>query len=123
MKLICFKRLSVSMRKQGIRMEILSSDKEDKTKIREIDYCIRAQCRRAGIEVKSAHDIRRTVASEMKRRKVEIEDIQWYLGHNDEATTRTYILNNQGKQKTSRQIIDALSDMNGSNVLMGTQID
>jgi hypothetical protein len=57
----------------------------------------------------------------MRRNKVEIEDIQWYLGHNDDATTRTYILNNLGKQKTSRQIINALSEMNGSDVLMGTQ--
>jgi hypothetical protein len=47
--------------------------------------------------------------------------IRWYLGHNDIATTRTYILNNQGKQKTSRQIVNALSEMNGSVVLMGTQ--
>ena len=45
------------------------------------------------------------------------------LGHNNDATTRTYILNNQGKQKTSRQIINALSQMNGSDVLMGTQTD
>ena len=74
-----------------------------------------------GIEVKSAHDICRTVASEMRRRKVAIEDIPWHLGHNDDATTRTYILNNQGKQKISGQIINALSEMNGSDVLMGTQ--
>jgi hypothetical protein len=74
-----------------------------------------------GIEVKSAHDICRTVASEMRRRKVAIEDIPWHLGHNDDATTRTYILNNQGKQKTSGQIINALSEKNGSDVLMGTQ--
>lgn len=57
----------------------------------------------------------------MRRKKVEIEDIQWYLGHNDEATTRTYILNNQGKQKTSKQIVNALSEMNGRDVFMGTQ--
>ena len=101
--------------------DFIFCDKEGRTKIREVDNCIRAQCRRAGIEVKSAHDIRRTVASEMRRKKVAIEDIQWYLGHNDEATTRTYILNNQGKQKTSRQIVNALSEMNGSDVLMGTQ--
>jgi integrase len=101
--------------------DFIFCDKEGRTKLREVDNCIRAQCRRAGIEVKSAHDIRRTVASEMRRRKVAIEDIQWYLGHNDEATTRTYIMNNQGKQKTSRQIINALSEMNGSDVLMGTQ--
>ena len=55
------------------------------------------------------------------RKGVPIEDIRWYLGHNDIATTRTYILNNQGKQKTSKQIINALSEMNGSDVLMGTQ--
>ena len=50
-----------------------------------------------------------------------IEDICCYLGHNDIATTRTYIMNNQGKQKTSKQIVNALSEMNGSDVLMGTQ--
>lgn len=60
------------------------------TKIREVDNCIRSQCTRAGIEVKSAHDIRRTVASEMDRKNIPIEDIRWYLGHNDIATTRTY---------------------------------
>lgn len=76
---------------------------------------------RAGIKVKSAHDIRRTVASEMDRKKIPIEDIRWYLGHNDIATTQTYIMNNQGKQKTSKQIVNALSEMNGSDVLMGTQ--
>ncbi len=38
-------------------------------------YNIHAQCRRAGIEVKSAHGIRRTVASEMRRKKA-IEDIK-----------------------------------------------
>lgn len=63
----------------------------------------------------------RTVAYKMRRNKVELEDIQWYLGHIDDATTRTYILNNQGKQKTSRHIINTLSEMNGSDVLMGTQ--
>jgi site-specific recombinase XerD len=59
------------------------------------------KCTRAGIEVKSAHDIRRTVASEMDGKGVSIEYIHWYLGHNDIATTCTYILNNQGKQNTS----------------------
>lgn len=101
--------------------DFIFCDEEGRTKIREVDNCIRAQCKRAGIEVKSAHDIRRTVASELDRKGIPIEDIRWYLGHNDIATTRTYILNNQGKQKTSRQIINALSEMNGSDVLIGTQ--
>ena len=62
------------------------------TKIREVDNCIRTQCRCEGIEVKSVHDIRRAVVSEMRRKKVAIENIQWYLGHMDGASTRTYIL-------------------------------
>ena len=71
--------------------------------------------------MKSAHDIRRTVASEMDRRGIGTEDILWYLGNNDTDATRSYILNNQGKKNTARRIIDAPSDMNGSDVLMGTQ--
>jgi integrase len=101
--------------------DFIFCDEEGRTKIREIDNCIRAQCTRAGNEVKSAHDIRRTVASEMDRRGVPIEDIRWYLGHNDIATTQTYILNNQGKEETTKTIVDALSDMNGLDVLKGTQ--
>lgn len=72
----------------------------------EVRHCIRAQCTRAGIDVKSAHDILRTVASEMDRKGIQTEDIRWYLGHNDIATTRTYIMNNKGKQKTSIQIVN-----------------
>lgn len=55
-------------------------DKVGRTKVREVDNCIRAQHKRAGIEVKSAHDIRRTVASEIDRKDIQIEDIRWYLG-------------------------------------------
>ncbi|MDF2611038.1 MAG: integrase family protein [Lachnospiraceae bacterium] len=101
--------------------DFIFCDKAGRTKIREVDNCIRAQCKRAGIEEKSANDIRRTVASEMDRKGIQIEDIRWYLGHNDIATTRSYILNNQGKQRTSKQIVNALSEINGSDVLMGTQ--
>ena len=102
--------------------DFIFCDKEGRTKIREVDNCIRAQCTRAGIPIKSAHDIRRTVASEMNRRGVPIEDIRWYLGHSDIATTQTYILNNQDKQETTKTIVNALSDMNGLDVLMSTQI-
>ena len=89
-----------------------AGNKKGRTKIREVDNCIRAQCTRAGIPVKSAHDIRRTVASEMDRRGVTIKIIRWYLGHNDIATTRGYILNNQGKQEITNIIVNALSEMN-----------
>lgn len=65
--------------------------------------------------------VRKSIDRIMDRKKIPIEDIRWYLGHNDIVTTRTYIMNNQGKQKTSRQIVNSLSEMNGSDVLMGTQ--
>lgn len=103
--------------------DFIFCDKEGRTKIREVDNCIRAQCTRAGIEVKSAHDIRRTVASEMDRRNVSIEVIRWFLGHNDIATTRGYILNNQGKEKTKQLVVESLSGMNGIDVLKRTQTD
>ncbi len=103
--------------------DFIFCDKEGRATSREIDNCIRAQCTRAGIEVKSAHDIRRTVASEMDRRGVAIELIRWFLGHNDIATTRGYILNNQGKEKTKQIVIESLSGMNGIDVFKRTQID
>lgn len=84
-------------------------------------YKLRALCARAEIPVKSAHDIRRMVASEMDRRGVPIEDIHWYLGHSDIATTQTYILNNQDKLETTKTIVNVLSDMNRLDVLMGPQ--
>ena len=48
--------------------DFIFCDKEGRTKIREVDNCIHAQCTRAGIPIKSAHDISRTVASEMDRK-------------------------------------------------------
>ena len=57
----------------------------------------------------------------MDRRGVPIEIIRWYLGHNDIATTRGYILNNQSKQETSNIVVNALSEMNGLDVLKSTQ--
>jgi hypothetical protein len=57
----------------------------------------------------------------MDRRGVPIEDIRWYLGHSDITATQTYILSNQGKQEATKTIDNALSDMNGLDVLMGTQ--
>ena len=64
-------------------LDFIFCDEEERTKIREIEDCIRAQCTRAGIPVKSAYDIRRAVASEMDRRGVPIEDVGWYLRHCD----------------------------------------
>jgi hypothetical protein len=48
-------------------------DKDGRTKIREVNNCIRAQCTRAGNDVKSANENRRTVTSEMDRKGFPIE--------------------------------------------------
>lgn len=94
-------------------------DEKGRTTIRAIDNLIRKTCNMAGIETKSAHDIRRTVASEMFNQGVPVEIIRNYLGHSDIKTTYGYILDNNGKEETSRMILKALGNMNG---LKGTQV-
>ena len=101
--------------------DFIFCDSNGRTKIREIDNCIRTQCLCANIPVKSAHDIRRTVASEMYNQGLSLEIIRQYLGHSNIQTTRGYILNNRSKQETNALIVNALSSMNGLHVLMGTQ--
>lgn len=87
-------------------------DSDGRTKIREIDNRIRKLCNKAGIEVKSAHDIRRTVASEMHKNGISLEMIRQYLGHSTIETTIGYIYNNNTKEETSRLIQNALSNLN-----------
>ncbi|MCF8020269.1 MAG: site-specific integrase [Vallitaleaceae bacterium] len=88
-------------------------DENGRTKARAIDNRIRKLCNKAGIPVKSAHDIRRTVASEMHTNGVPVEIIRQFLGHADIKTTWSYIFNNQNKAKTSQIIQRSLSQMNG----------
>lgn len=56
---------------------------------------------KAGIEEKSAHDIRRTVATEMSKNGIPLEMIRQYLGHSSTATTLGYIYNNNTKSENS----------------------
>lgn len=98
--------------------DFIFCDGNGRTTIRAIDNLIRKACNHAGIEVKSAHDIRRTVASEMFNNGVPVEIIRNYLGHSDIKTTFSYILDNNGKAKTNQMILNSLGNMNG---LIGTQ--
>ena len=88
-------------------------DENGRTNIRSIDNLIRKVCNMAGIEEKSAHDIRRTVASELFGKGVSVEIIRDYLGHADIKTTFSYILDCNGKEKRNQQLLNALEDMNG----------
>lgn len=88
-------------------------DAAGRTKSREVDNRIRKCCKAANMEVKSAHDIRRTVASEMHMHGIPIELIRKYLGHADISTTWSYIYDNNSKDDNARMITEALSNMNG----------
>lgn len=100
--------------RNGYREEdFIFCDENGRTNIRSLDNLIRKCCRKAGIEEKSAHDIRRTVASEMFSNGVPVEVIREYLGHSDIKTTYGYILNNKTKLETQRMIIASLENLNG----------
>lgn len=91
-------------------------DEYGRTRIREIDNRIRKLCSQAGITpVKSAHDIRRTVATQMYMQGIPIRIIQEFLGHSDTKTTWGYIVNNQEKEVLHSRIRNALTNLNGLN--------
>lgn len=83
-----------------------------------IDHRLRKYCAMAGIPEKSAHDIRRTVATELYLNHVPLEDIQRFLGHSCLETTRSYIFDLRSSEEKDKIIVNALQDMNG---LKGTQ--
>ena len=72
----------------------------------------------AGIEIKSAHDIRRTVASEMYANGVSVEIIRYFLGHSDIKTTYGYILDNKKKEDRNQLIHNSLLSMRGMDALL-----
>lgn len=94
--------------------DFIYCDINGRTKIREFDYCIRTTCQNANIPEKSAHDIRRTVASEMFNvGHVPVEVIRDYLGHSDIKTTWDYIIDNHEEEQTNTMILDSLKGLNG----------
>ena len=75
---------------------------------RAIAYRIEKVCNHAGLPVKSSHDIRRTVASELNAKGVPLDEIRKILGHSNEKTTLSYLYNPYSEDKTNRLIEDAL---------------
>jgi len=99
--------------------EYIFCDSNGRISSSKIDSFLRRMCEKAKIEIKSSHDIRRTVASEMFNNGVPIEIIRDYLGHSDTKTTYGYIFNNMRKEETNKIILNSLEKMNG---LTRTQI-
>jgi len=89
-------------------------DWSGRRKSRNVDKTIRKMCKRAGIApAKSAHDIRRTVASEMYANGVPVEMIREFMGHSDIKQTYEYIVNFQAKKETRNKILEAKKDLCG----------
>ena len=96
--------------------DFIFCDENGRTKIREIDNRIRKLCNLTNITpAKSAHDIRRTVATQMHMQGIPIQIIKEFLGHSDTKTTWGYIVNNQEKAVVHSQIKNTLSNLNGLN--------
>lgn len=93
--------------------EYIFCNERGRTKSRDVDRFLRRVCKTVGIIIKSAHDIRRTVASEMFNNGVQVELIRNYMGHSDIKTTYGYILNNHDKEETAKIIMKSLQDMSG----------
>ena len=85
---------------------------------RAVDNRIRKLCRRAGIEpAKSAHDIRRTVATRLYRNTHDVELVRQFLGHSDVQTTWGYIVNIDAEKEDRRRIVEALQGDPGTHIV------
>lgn len=91
--------------------DFLFLDSQGRTKVREFDNRIRKMCNKIGIEEKSAHDIRRTVASKLAYENFTIEYIKNYLGHSDISTTRSYIYDLRTKTENKDLLNKSMSDV------------
>ena len=69
-----------------------------------MDSSIRRICRRAGLPQKSAHDIRRSVASKLFANGETLESTRKLLGHSDIRTTSEYIVDLSGAEDRSNRI-------------------
>ena len=89
---------------------IFLGEKGSRIHIRAIDNRIRKLCKRANIlPEKSAHDIRRTVATTLYRNTHDIELVRLFLGHSDVNTTWSYIVLIDQQEEDNKRVVDALS--------------
>ena len=86
-------------------------EKGKRIHIRAVDNRIRKLCGRAGIEpAKSAHDIRRTVATRLYRSTHDIELVRKFLRHSDVQTTWGYIVDIDAEEEDRLKVVEALKD-------------
>ena len=103
-------------KKKGFEDEdyLFLGEKGERIHIRAVDNRIRKLCKRAGIEpAKSAHDIRRTVATQIYRNTHDIELVRKFLGHSDVQTTWGYIVDIDAEEEDRRRVVEALKAISG----------
>jgi integrase len=93
-------------------------DDRGRTTSRGFSYRLGKMWRKIGMKIKSAHDIRRTVASILflnRSEDFDLEDIRYYMGHEDVKTTKGYIYDMEEKEAKRLRYSNALttSNMNG----------
>lgn len=71
----------------------LFNDDTGRVTTRKVTYRLRKLCKKANIENKTTHSIRRTTASHMATNGVPLDFIRYYLGHNCFETTLSYVFN------------------------------
>lgn len=102
---------------------IFLGEKGRRIHIRAIDNRIRKLCRRANIlPEKSAHDIRRTVATTLYRNTHDIELVRLFLGHSDVSTTWSYIVLIDQKEEDDKRVVDALSCLSTPSSTSGRKV-
>ena len=60
--------------------------------------------------MKSAHDIRRTVATQLYRNTHDIELVRKFLGHSDVQTSWGYIVDIDAEKEDREKTVEALKD-------------
>ena len=88
--------------------DFIFCDAEARMTIRQLASRLDRLCAKAGIENKSSHDIRRTVASQLHLNNVPIKIIKNFLGHSSEAQTWEYIYDKNEKEDTAKMINKSL---------------
>lgn len=72
-----------------------------------VNYILNKRGFEAGVDALKPHNLRRTTATEMDKEDINIRVIQQALGHNDVATTESYIFS--GDQKVKNAMLNRIS--------------
>lgn len=111
------KVLSINLKNGFYDDDFLFLNEDGRISIRTVDYRIRKLCKSAKIDEKSAHDIRRSCASELFSKNVSLTTISDMLGHSDLEVTRKYVFDNKSAKDRAKLITTSLQSFDCPNVV------